>query len=131
MTSLSSPRAPRKGAVISSPEIRNTMPSGMKPSRYRRTRGRRNNRRDQYRNPVCSFSAISSAVAALRLRRRMAAISASPRNLIDKNNGTVGMPERRKNQLVPIVNVLGHLSLVDGPHECMNTIRYNGSRNIL
>jgi 6-phosphofructokinase 1 len=52
-------------------------------------------------------------------------------NLIDKKEwGQLVCSKEGTISSVPIVNVLGHLSLVDVPN-MYDTIRYNGSRNIL
>jgi len=52
-------------------------------------------------------------------------------NLIDKKQwGQLVCSKDGKISSVPIVNVLGHLSLVDVP-TMYDTLRYNGSRNIL
>jgi 6-phosphofructokinase 1 len=52
-------------------------------------------------------------------------------NLIDKKEwGQLVCSKEGKISSVPIINVLGHLSLVDVP-KMYDTVRYNGSRNIL
>jgi hypothetical protein len=52
-------------------------------------------------------------------------------NLIDKKQwGQLVCSKEGRISSIPIVNVLGHLSLVDVP-TMYDTIRYNGSRKIL